>query len=253
MKDLIQLSPEVEVAHIGPPLDKGPLPAVFYFALSANESLELDPYNQPALYLKNAGLRVFSIDLPAHGPNLNALDAIGIWAAAFQKGEDLVSPFIDKAVFAIQALIDRGLILRERIGLMGLSRGGLIAAHVATKFPEIKALCGFAPMTEITYAKELQETKKNELASALNLIHLVDPLCETDIRFYIGNRDQRVGTDKCFSLVEKLTEASFEKGNRSPSIEMIISPSIGHMGHGTSKQAFEAGADWVGRKLGAIR
>jgi len=253
MMDILQLSEEVEVAHIGPPLDQGHLPSVFYFALSASESLELDPYNQPALYLKNANMRVFSINLPAHGPNLNAIDAVGVWAAAFNEGKDPITPFIDNVVFAIHELIDRGLIMREKIGFMGLSRGGFIASHVAMKFPEVKAICGFAPITELTYAKEFSGMPDISKASSLNLLHHTDALCELNIRFYIGNRDLRVSTGNCFTFVQALAEAAYKKGEHSPPIEMIISPSIGHMGHGTSKQIFEAGADWVGRKLGVIR
>ncbi len=251
--DVLQLTPDLEVAHIGPPLEKGRQNAVIYFALSAQESLDLDPYNQPAVFLARQGIRVFSLNLPFHGPNLNAINAIDAWANAFNEGKDPLTPFIDQALFALNALIKKGLVFAEKIGFMGLSRGGLIASLVATQFPTVKAITAFAPMTELTFAKEFQSLQENKLIQSFNLINHVDTLYDKTIRFYIGNRDVRVGTDKCFHLTQLLAETAFQKGIRSPAIEMMMTPSIGHMGHGTSKEIFEAGARWIGKKLGTIR
>lgn len=250
--DLLQPSSDLALSHIGPPLDQGRLPAVFYYALSASESLDLDPYNQPAVYLAKQGIRVFSIDLPAHGPNLNAVTALQVWADEFSEGKDLLAPFLDKAVLAIETMLEKGLIIREKIGLMGLSRGGLIASHVAARF-DVRASVGFAPMTELTYAKEFKEVRENPKAASYNLMNHVEPLCEKKLRYYIGNRDVRVGTGKCFSFVEAMANKAYEKGSRTPPGEMIISPSIGHLGHGTSKSIFEAGAHYLGMQLGAIK
>lgn len=248
--DVLQLSQDIEVAHIGPSLEKGRLPTVIYFSLSGQESLELDPYNQPAVYLAGKGIHVFSLNLPAHGPNLSAVDAIGTWAKEFQEGKDPLTPFLKSVHFAIDALIEKGWIVREKIGLMGLSRGSLAAALFATQY-EVRAILGFAPMTELTFAREFENIE--DKAKQFNLTHHIDALCEKTIRFYIGNRDTRVGSNKCYSLVWELANAAFEKGLRSPPIELIVSPSIGHMGHGTSKEVFEAGANWLGKILGAIR
>jgi dienelactone hydrolase len=244
--DVLQLSSDVEVLHIGPSLEKGRLPSVIYFALSGQESLELDPYNQPALYLAENGIRVFSLNLPAHGPDLNAIDAINVWKRSFEEGNDLLAPFLEKVLFALDTLLHKGLIVREKIGLMGLSRGGLIAGLVAAKY-EIRAMVSFAPMTQLPFVGE------NPKAQAYNLSNSIDVLCEKTIRFYIGNRDTRVSTDACYVLCRKLADAAFEKGLRTPPIEFIMTPSIGHMGHGTSKETFEAGAQWLGKTLGAIR
>jgi len=247
--NILELSSEVSALHIGPSLEKGPLPAVFYFALSASESLALDPYNQPALYLAKRGIRVFSLDLPAHGKNLKAEEAIFVWAKEFEKGGDPLTPFFAKILFALNALIEKGLVLPEKIGLMGLSRGGLIASHITMQFP-IKALVGFAPMTELTFAKEF--TTSPEKATFFNLQNHIEKLCDKPLRFYMGNRDLRVSTEKCCFLVLNLANRAFEKGIRSPPIELILSPSIGHMGHGTSKEVFEAGADFLYHTLEGI-
>jgi len=250
MMKMLQLKPDIEVAYIGPSLDEGPLPSVFYFALSAQESLSLDPYNQPAVYLAKNGMRVFSLDLPAHGPNLNPTDALRVWAEEFQAGKDPLAPFLQKARSAINALIDKGLIEKEKIGFMGLSRGGLVSSLVAAEM-DICAIVGFAPMTELTYAKEFGSDTGG--AEQYTLTRYVDALCLKTIRFYIGNRDIRVGTDKCYELALQLANKAYDKGSRSPPIELIVAPSIGHLGHGTAKDTFEVGANWLGKKLGAIQ
>ena len=138
----------------------------------------------------------------------------------------------------------------EKIGLMGLSRGGLIASLVAEKFPEVRGIVGFAPMTALSAAKEFKDLSDDPRVQAFNLENHIPSLCEQKIRFYIGNRDLRVGTDRCFRLVQLLTEQAFQNGFRSPPIEMIISPSIGHLGHGTAKEAFHDGALWLGKQMG---
>lgn len=250
--EILQFTPDIEVAHLGPSFEKGPLPAVFYFALSARESLEIDPYNQPVCYLSPYDVRIFSFNLPSHGPNLHAVDAIKDWADEFDKGNNPITPFIEQVIFSIEILIKKRWILPEKIGLMGLSRGGLIASHVAIQFPDTRAVVGFAPMTELTYAGEFENIRETPAAQALNLENHLDLLCDKTIRFYIGNRDVLTGTEKCFQLVRNLAETAFHKGIRSPAIELVISPSIGHKGHGTAKKTFEAGADWLGRQIGCI-
>lgn len=251
--EILQLTPDIHVGHFGPPKENGPLPAVIYFGLSLEESLTIDPFNQPVVYLQNFSVRILSLNLPAHGPNLNALDAMYVWAKEISSGKDIISPFIDQCVYAINTLIERKLILREKIGVMGLSRGGFIAAHLAIKFPHLRAIVGFAPMTTLASIKEFNNQDQSPLVQALNLQNHLTGLYDKTMRFYIGNRDTRVSTDECYALVHKLADTAFEQGLRSPPIEMIISPSIGHMGHGTSKDTFIDGAHWLGKKLGVIR
>ena len=68
------------VSYIGPDLMEGPLPSLFYFALSEQESLFLDPYNQPVVFLSSYPIRVFSMTLPGHGSGLHSKDAMHFWA-----------------------------------------------------------------------------------------------------------------------------------------------------------------------------
>ncbi len=239
-------------SFLGPDLDEGPLPALFYFALSEQESLNLDPYNQPALHLRSSDLRIFSFTLPDHGPDLNPVEAIGKWAERFAKGEDPLTPFFEKSARSIEKLIAQNLVVKERIALMGLSRGGFVAGHIATFLPFVSAYLAFAPLTKLSEAKEFASLKNREQIKRFDLEHLVPRLAHIPTRFYIGNRDLRVSTRNCFHLIDLLANESFNQGNRSPPIELIISPSIGQLGHGTPKEIFHAGAEWVAGKLAIL-
>ena len=52
--DIINGPNSISIYHVGPPLELGPLPTFFYFALSGEESLTLNPYNQPVSFLRNS-------------------------------------------------------------------------------------------------------------------------------------------------------------------------------------------------------
>ncbi len=234
-----------KVSYVGPDIAEGPLPSFFYFALSEEESLLIDPYNQPAQFLMEKPMRTFSFSIPGHGPDLDPRKAIGIWADEFKKGNDILTPFIEMCAESIQEMHELGLLPNNKIATGGLSRGAFIAAHIAARVPEITHLLGFAPLTQLNMTNEFVDLENNALAKSLNLENIADEICGRNIRFYIGNRDLRVGTDRTFSLVKKLSERAFEKGIRSSPIEMIITPSIGHMGHGTAQHVFKKGMDWL--------
>jgi len=214
--------------HVGPGLDKGPMPAIFYFALSAQDSLYTDPFNQPVTALNNLPIRIYSIDLPAHENGKSPHEAMDLWAES-----DLLTPFFTQCQSEIDEIIKSGTITKA--GTMGLSRGGWVALQMAIRNPTISSICAFAPITNTKWIK----------SPPLDL----DILSEKTIRFYIGNHDSRVSTRSAFDLIETLADTAFEKKIRSAPIEMMITPSIGHHGHGTAPHIFTDGAKWLYEKL----
>lgn len=238
---------DLTIYYMGPSLEQGPLPALFYFALSANESLMLDPINQPAVLLAGSSIRVYSFTLPGHGPKDDKTKAIAFWAEQLHKDPQFLDVFINKCLENINFLIDEGYVDSDRMVVAGLSRGGYIAARVAASHPKIKMILGFAPLTEL---RRLDTFKDLLAVNALNLTEEVNHLYDKNIRFYIGNRDLIVGTDRCFHLMQVLVEYAYEQGIRSPSIDLIISPSIGHRGHGTPTTIFHDGINWIKHQLG---
>lgn len=210
--------------YTGPSLADGPLPTLFYFALSGEDSLGTDPYNQPVQFLQGTPLRIFSLTLPLHDGTFSYQEAIEAWT------EDLLLSFFDEAEDAIRYTERQGWIQKGKLALAGLSRGGLIASHLTARLPEVSYLLGFAPVT------------RPRTLPKLDLLLIADKLCDRHVRFYIGNRDERVSTRNTTEVVLRLAELS---SHRSPQIELILTPSIGQMGHGTSFETFSKGAEWI--------
>lgn len=227
-------------------LAAGPAPAFFYFALTGNESLSQDPYNQPIHYLEGSPIRSFSFDLPFHGEKLSPSEAIEQWEEELLAERDFIEPYLAAAQQNIAYLIDEGFIDPARIAVGGLSRGAFIAAHLAAREPRIKTLLGFAPLTQVGWDREWRRRHAEAaLAKKYDLHHIAAQLVGRKVRFYIGNRDNRVGTSVCYKFIEKLAETSYQQGFRSPPVDLIITSSIGHKGHGTSPSTFRDGADWL--------
>lgn len=239
-----------EIAFLGPPTSAGPLPALFYFSLSARDSLTLDPFNQPAAYLEHLPMRIFSLTLPGHENNLPPTQALYVWAQELGKGHDVIAAFVAKVQQSIALLLEKRLIFEDKLAVSGLSRGAFVAAHVAAAIPQFRIVLGFAPLTQVSFAQEFEAIARDPLVEALSLMHLTDRLIDRKLRFYIGNLDMRVSTRRCFDFIEKLSQTAYEQRVRSPSVELFIYPSIGHMGHGTPQAIFHQGAQWVADQLG---
>lgn len=243
----IYVKEDTTLFHTGPSLDRGKLPSIFYFALSGEDSLCKDPFNQPVQFLSEYPIRIFSMTLPAHEANLSPHDALKTWAQDLEKGRDIISEFIDKALIAIDYLYQKSLI--DTLAVAGLSRGGFIASHLAAKEKRIKHILQFAPLTELSNATDFINVRENPLVKSLSVSHLKDDLYDRHIRFYIGNNDQRVHTSNCFHFLQTLVKTAKKNNIRTPQIEMIISPSIGHQGHGTGPEIFKQGAHWLAKHI----
>lgn len=246
------LTQDIRIAYTGPHLQMGPLPALFYFALSAQDSLCLDPFNQPAAYLSSLPMRVFSLTLPGHENNLPPTQALQLWAREIARGHNVIAECISQIKFAVEALLNEGALIPDRIAVAGLSRGAFIAAHAAAEISHFRWVLGFAPLIEPAFAKEFHAIAENPIVQSLSLETLVDRLTDRHVRFYIGNLDTLVSTRLCFDFIEKLAQKAYEKQVRSPQTELIIGPSIGRYGHGTSQKVFHEGAQWIAEKLGAV-
>jgi len=149
-------------------------------------------------------------------------------------------PFIESVTSDIKELIEEGLI--SKLAFMGLSRGGWVSCQIAARIKKVSHVLAFAPLTELQKARELIKTP---LTKEHDLYEYLEDLHDRSIRFYIGNRDSRVSTRRCFSFIEALADKAHDNRIRSNPIELIITPSIGMHGHGTAKHIFESGAQWI--------
>ncbi len=236
----------ITVLYQGPD-DHTPMPAIFYFILSAKDSLCLDPFNQPVNTWKNFPLRVFSLTLPCHDENFEADVGIERWKKSWDDGIDPLSPFFELVANVIEDLIERKWIDPTKLAVSGLSRGGFIAIHVAAKVPQISHILAFAPLTTLQTIEEFSPIKED--IAHLDLVHLKDKLHHQTHRYYIGNRDIRVSTESCFNYVKALTDEMYYQQVRHLPVELLIKPSIGRYGHGTNSATFEEGALWLAKSL----
>lgn len=249
---IVDLSSSFSTAFFGPPLDEGLLPALFYFALSAEESLSLPPFNQPITYLLKQNMRLFSITLPGHGPGLNPHNAITHWAELVAKGENPIKQWAEEAKNILFSLLKSNVISKEQIALAGLSRGAFSALHLAAKIDFSLPIVGYAPLLDLTTTNEFATMQNHSVVQNSKIENFVDQLEHHRFLFTIGNRDVRVDTNKTFSLVTLLTEKMFKTKKRSPPVELHVTPSIGFKGHGTSPENFILGASWAAKQIGII-
>lgn len=238
----IQVAPDITLYHTGPALDHGPLPSLFYFAISGPDSLCLDPYNQIVQFLAGKMIRIFSMTLPGHENNLPADGAMKIWAEELSEKNNCIDTFLNTAEIALDFAIREKFVDPKKLATAGLSRGGFIASHLAARDERFRHLLCLSPLTRLSEITEFKDGYNLTLANQLDLIHLAPKITGRHVRMYIGNDDTRVGTRNCFDYAMKLVE---EKKTRTAQVELSLYPSVGRKGHGTPPEIFKKSADWI--------
>lgn len=237
----------IEFHYLGPSLSEGPAPTIFYFALSAQATLLVDPYNQPITSLDFHRVRVMTCTIPEHEEPKSPYDAIASWVQHLQNHQDILTSFFKKVAEAIHVMIEKNMIKIHQFGLMGLSRGAFIATHLSYYFDFPIPVVGFSPLIKLSQTKEAQEAKM--LTSSLDLTNFKDKLIDKRIFYFIGNKDSRVGSKICADFIFDLALLANEKNIRSLPFELKVFPSIGYMGHGTPKAIFIEGSKLLLAKI----
>jgi dienelactone hydrolase len=176
--------------------------------------------------------------------------------------------FTRKASDGLDRLVAQGYVDTSRVYAVGLSRGGLLAGHLALRNPLVSAVLGFSPVTVLSELAEFKgalslaadgagpSTDKADVARRLlDEASLLSDSCVAGLsrcamRVYSGNADTRVGTRHCFDLMARLAERARADRVRSPPHEYIMYCSLGRDGHGTSSDVFAVGARWLLRRAG---
>jgi len=196
------------------PQDQPALHTVFYFSLSAEDSLSLSPFCHPVDNLLKKGVRVISTTLPHHENNARPYGIQEIW----EKDKHRLRQFIKQLQLSVKELKKH---YPPPYGAMGLSRGAFIALHLASECTEVTTICCFAPMLSL----------KDDLE--LSLPTLDSKLLSKTIHIYIGDNDTLVNTSKVIAFGHKIKA------------KVTLYPSIGRNGHGTPDEQFEEGATWL--------
>jgi hypothetical protein len=221
-------------------------PSVIYFALTAKETLCLDPFNQMVQYLKGYPINFFSITLPYHDEGIPHAKTIDHWRSELLSGPDFLLDFMKKLEALSHFLEKEQLLSIKNSCLAGLSRGGYIACFLASMIKEFRFVLAFSPMSVIFSDDEKAELiKKNLFNPHWELKFFTQDLYDRDIKFFIGNRDVKVDSAKCFSFIHQLSEIAFQNRIRPCKAELHIYPSVGLKGHGTPPEIFSKGAHYL--------
>lgn len=178
------------------------------FSTDRKSSLRGGRYGDPARIFLEAGHRVASFDLPAHGERVDRHGAgIGGLCARVVAGEDPFAEFVTDGRGVIDECIRRGLARSGDIVVCGVSRAGYCAVRLAADDTRVAAVAALAPVTDWAKVREFESAKDEPAVTALALDRFVDPLVGRRLYVVIGNHDLRVSTDACTRFVLALGEA----------------------------------------------
>lgn len=232
--------------YAGPCLSEGSRPAIVYLALTASQSLQLDPFNQ---YVTNIHrhmpqVRIFAPTLPLHSENVIENEHVfHKWRKIFGDAGDIVTPFVRKAAVTLDTLTKAGFISQQQVHIAGLSRGGLLAGLLAaqlTQATSVSSVVLFAPVTSLSTLSEFSNSS-DFTSRALEKIHrsslyrpdVIRKLVSVPVNVYVGNVDTRVDTRSVVDFAHHLATHAATSGVRSPPHTLIMYPrcviSISHL------------------------
>lgn len=224
-----ELCEGLSIGWIGPALHEGLLPAIFYFALSFEDSLLTPPYQTPVeeLLKKSGSIRIFSVTLPFHHYGSSEQTTVSKWMEALENNAHAFDAFFDSLQKVIHNLSSWSL----NWSFIGLSRGAWIGAWLVAKLDDTSIpLLLFAPMTRLT---------SPSLAS-FDLHNL--PLAKHPVWMSVGHADTRINTRDVIRMMEGLCNS---KAHVPMQHQLVIYPSIGYKGHGTPAEIFCQGIQWL--------
>jgi len=176
----------------------------------AGDALTIGPYCRAGMLLHQQGWNVVSLDLPCHGADRRPGEPEGLsgWAARLAAGEDIAADFQRRVNDVLAHLAASGLADPGRLAAAGTSRGGFMAFHAAAGNPGIRAVAGFAPVTDLLALSEFRGLETNPLANRLALVNAADALADRAAWITIGGQDERVSTEKAIAFARALSAAS---------------------------------------------
>jgi dienelactone hydrolase len=230
--------------------DGRPAPTLLVFALGAEQTLASDDYNKIGRLLGEAGWQSVAIDAPAHGADVRTGEqpaSLTAWRARLEAREPVVEEFCRRASAVLDWLIDQGLTDPHRIAACGTSRGGFLALHFAAADRRVGAVAAFAPVTELAALREFAGLESDPRVLSQDLTHQAFALSGRPVWLTIGNQDDRVGTDRCIALEQRLVAEARARGH-APPVELHLSATEGHRIY---DRAHDDAAAWIARVLPA--
>ena len=224
-----------------------PAPTLFVFAKDMQSSLERDAFAKMAWLLVERGFIAVALDLPSHGEDQKSdePERLAGWSARVEKGDTLVPAFMDKTSRVLDFLVKSGYTNVNHVAACGISRGGFMAFHFAAADPRVRCVAALAPVTDLGILTEFSKIKNEAAVRALSVMNIADKLAGRGVWVYIGNDDDRVGTDEAIAFTRLVTRKAVAKKQRA-NVKLTVDALEGH-GVGLSPH-FEA-ADWIESQL----
>ncbi len=220
----------------------GPAPTMVLLGASAHTNLTHPDFSRQGLLMHAKGWNVVALDAPCHGDDLRPGEAQEIlgWAARFQKDEDAVADFVRRTNDVIDQLVKDGAAKPGSVAMMGISRGGFLAFHVAAGNARIGAVCALAPVMDWGVVREFAQMRDNKLVRSTALINWADKIT-CPVWTIIGSDDDRVDTAKTVEVMQRLL-ANNKTRNAGLAIDLHVTSTPGH-----SSQAWwhDEGAHWL--------
>jgi dienelactone hydrolase len=120
----------------------------------------------------------------------------------------------------------------------GTSRGGYLAFQFAAFESRVKAVVAFAPVTDLLALREFTGIDKGNIPSSFNLDSKIDSLVGKPVWIVIGDRDNRVDTDKAIQFARKLSKYSADS-------DVELNVMVERKGHTTPKGSVDRAVSWI--------
>jgi dienelactone hydrolase len=210
------------------PRSAKPVPVVFNFALSAQETIDTAPPARMARKLYDRGIGTISLDLPCHGEDCrpNEPKELDGWRWRLSQGEDLLSAFIDDCKVTIDKLA--GTIDRSRMYASGTSRGAFAAFQLASAESRIKSIAALSPVVDLLVLTEFVGFSNPPSIQ-------VEKIIDRKVWIAVRERDNRISGPAVIRFADKLARA----GN-SPMLRIVPGDH-----HTLDRESYIAAADWI--------
>lgn len=206
-----------------------PDPALFLvFSSSRQDTMQGQPYCEAVNILVDAGHYVLSFDLPNHGDRVKPHgESLEGFISALKAGENPFDDFVEDAISAIDACLERGIGTNGRIYAYGTSRSGYCVLRLISADNRVKGISAIAPVTGWGLVSEFNAIKDSKEITKLSLDNFVPKISGKSIFIVIGNSDLRVNTGNCVDFVSKIIKHETENNVKS-GLEFHVIRSEGH-------------------------
>lgn len=189
-----------------------------------------------------------SIDLPCHGRERIAGEPAELegWRHRLEQGGDPVADTVRRISVVIDHLVATGRTDPKRIAVIGTSRGGFMALHVAAADPRIACTVAYSPVTDLAALREFTAAQSLPATRAAAIRERAAQLAGRPVWIAIGANDERVGTDKMLEFGAAVHAAAV--GRKVPD-RCTLHIDAETPGHEVPKAAAEQSAAWILRTL----